>query len=132
MNSNYLIYRTPLNYLIRLWYSAYEMIKNRSIFKDVPLVGTAILGSLILCVSYTGLVTLILPEPPSFCDDYKMESALELGIAFVPLYLFNKRIGVRWLVKFADEDAISKKKRKKEYAAFMMVFLAFFVVSLFW
>ena len=60
-------------------------------------------------------------------DFSKAQMALIVGIPYVLLYLYNKRMGARIIKKFETESEPSKKKRKKEFWSIVLVIFIFMI-----
>lgn len=117
----------------RFWYSSYEVIKDRSMYKDMPYAGVAFLLEFIVALIFLAILfywkcfsiffSIYVPS----LDFSKAQMALIVGIPYVLLYLYNKRKGAQIIKKFETESKLSKKKRGKEFWFIVLVIFIFMI-----
>lgn len=117
----------------RIWYSSYEVIKTRSMYKDMPCAGVAFLLEFIAVLIFLAIVfywkcfsIIFTIAAPSLIFS-KAQMALIVGIPYVLLYLYNKRKGAQIIKKFENESELSKKKRQKEFWIIVLVIFIFMI-----
>ena len=115
----------------RFWYSSYEVIKTRSMYKDMPCAGVAFLLEFIAALIFLAILfywkifsIIFTITAPSLVFS-KAHMALIVGISYLLLYLYNKRKGAQIIKKFENESELSKKKRQKE---FWIIVLVIFII----
>lgn|SRR5574344_273330 len=118
-----------MNIFERFWYTIFEHISEKSNLKDMPYSGTAfilfpLIGLFIISVE-AGWRNLSLSFglffPTWRFGLSRMEWYIILLIPLGALCLINKRIGRNLIRKFADEDLMTKKKRKRETLIIIIV-----------
>ena len=83
----------------RFWYSSYEVIKTRSMYKDMPCAGVAFLLEFIAALIFLAILfywksfsMIFTIAAPSLIIS-KAQMAFIVGIPYVLLYSYNKRRG---------------------------------------
>ena len=117
----------------RFWYSSYEVIKTRSMYKDMPCAGVAFLLEFIAALIFLAILfywksfsMIFTIAAPSLIIS-KAQMAFIVGIPYVLLYSYNKRRGGQIIKKFETESELSKKKRQKE---FWIIVLVIFIIMI--
>lgn len=117
----------------RFWYSSYEVIKARSMYKDMPCAGVAFLLEFFAALIFLAILfywksfSLVFSIYAPSLDFSKAQMALIAGIPYVLLYLYNKRKGAQIIKKFENESELSKKKRQKEFWFIALVIFIFMI-----
>ena len=113
----------------RFWYSSYEVIKTRSMYKDMPCAGVAFLLEFIAALIFLAILfywksfsIIFTITAPSLVFS-KAQMALIVGISYLLLYLYNKRKGDQIIKKFETESELSKKKTTKRVPDYCLGYL---------
>lgn len=128
-----------MNTFQRFWYTIFELISNKSNFKDMPYVGTTfVLFTLIevfvvTIIGYRICFSVMFGMSPSTDTNYsRILWYIILSIPLTLLYFYSRKIGPPIIERFKEEEEVSKKKRRRE--AWIIVISDFLLMlgSLIW
>ena len=125
-------------FFYRFWYSVFELVTIKSLYKDSPYLGIALVLNTLIDVAFLLIIGYwkclsIVYSIPSPCLNYsKIQVAVMFGVPLILIYIFNKKHGEHLIKMFENESENSRKKRKKEFFfVIAFCFIALFV-SVIW
>ncbi len=116
-----------MNFFQRFWYSVFELISNKSNFKDIPYAGTALVLFIMIeilvltVIGYWKCFSIISGSHSISLIYSRILWTILLCIPFPIILFYCKKIGPQIVDRFKDESSSSKKKRRQESG-----FLCFF------
>ena len=122
-----------MNFLQRFWYTSYEVIKKRSMYKDMPFAGIAMLWDFLIVLVFLTIhfywkdlsIAFSIPSPPLYYS--KIQMVLIISVPYVIIYFFNRQKGIHIIKQFEDESETSKRKRHRE---FLIIVVAVFTLMM--
>lgn len=110
-----------MNFIQRLWYSTYELVTIRSIYRDTPYAGAALFCVILLTMVFFSIVgfwkclSIVYGIPSPHLDYSRIQVAVGLGVPFVLIYYFSRKKGRNLIERFKNESDTLRKKRKREF-----------------
>ena len=127
-----------MNLFQRFWYTIFELISNKSNFRDMPYGGTA----LVLYILTEILIATVIGYWKCFSTMYgelsidmsysRIVWTVLLCVPFPVFYFYNKKIGLQIVERFKKETEDMKKKRRQETGVIITLSLLFLIGLLIW
>lgn len=127
-----------MNLLQRFWYTIFELISNRSNFRDMPYAGTALILFILVeihvltIIGYWKCFSIMYGEPSANMSYSRIIWTVLLCIPYPFIYFYNKKIGLHIVEKFKKENEAMKKKRRREAGMIITLSLLLLIGSLIW
>lgn len=103
----------------RFWYSVFELISNKSNFKDIPYAGTALVLFIMIeilvltVIGYWRCFSIIAGSIAISLSYSRILWTILLCIPFPIILFYCKKMGPQIVDRFKDESNSSKKKRRR-------------------
>lgn len=127
-----------MNLLQRFWYTIFELISNRSNFRDMPYAGTALILFILIeiqiltIIGYWKCFSIMYGVPYTNMSYSRTIWTVLLCIPFPVIYFYNKKIGLQIVERFKKEKEAMKKKRRQETGMIITLSLLLLIGSLIW
>lgn len=125
-----------MNIFQRFWYTIFELISNKSNYRDMPYFGTTLVlfvlaGFFISAViGYWTCFSVMCGMSPSDTNYSRILWYLLLSIPFTIMYFYNRKIGFQIIERFKNEDEYLKRKRRRETVIIVIVIIFLLIGSL--
>lgn len=127
-----------MNLFQRFWYTIFELISNKSNFRDIPYAGTALILFIVVeihiltIIGYWKCFSIMYGQPSTNMSYYRIVWTVLLCFPFPVIYFYNKKIGLQIVERFKKENEAMKKKRRQEAGVIITLSLLLLIGSLIW
>lgn len=127
-----------MNIFQRFWYSVFELISNKSNFRDIPYAGTALVLFILIevfvltIVGYWKCFSIIFGAASISLRYSRILWSILLCIPFPIIYLHCKKMGMKIIERFKGESELSLKKRRHEAKLVIIFNILLLIGALIW